>query len=412
MKAKSVWSAVLITVLCSALTLRPMPAGMAFTAPCPPFDEFLQRVNVAEGRAAKQALVNQFVDCLQDKNTPIIEAGSSQGFGRAVFLYQGPAARAAVAGDMNGWSPNTQPMTHVAETDLFYFVREFELDARLDYKFVINGSTWILDPLNERTMPGGFGPNSQFWMPDYVPPPEVEFYPSIPHGQIETFSLTSNILRNTRAISIYLPPDYRQSSDRYPVLYVHDGADYLNFAKINNIVDYLINQKTIPPIIVVMVPPVQRTVEYNMNPSFVEFFVNEVVATVDERYRTKPSPAFRGLIGDSLGGLAAVYMALVRPEVFGKSAGQSGAYFDRFLQLVGASDKKDVVFHLDVGTYESSVSGLNLLEANRRLRQIMMQKGYSVQYIEVHEGHSWGSWRARIDDALKLFWGVSGQQSK
>jgi enterochelin esterase family protein len=170
-------------------------------------------------------------------------------------------------------------------------------------------------------------------------------------------------------------------------------------------VDYLIHQGTIPSLIVVMVPPVQRTAEYQMNSAFVDFFVTEVVATIDGRYRTRPSPECRGLIGDSLGGLAAIYVAFSRPDVFGKSAGQSGAYFDSMITLVRDNPKRDVVFHLDIGTYETGVSGVSLLDLNRRMREVMVEKGYSLQYLEVHEGHSWGSWRARIDEALKFFWG-------
>ena len=35
----------------------------------------------------------------------------------------------------------------------------------------------------------------------------------------------------------------------------------------------------------------------------------------------------------------------------------------------------------------------------------MLSRRQQVQYREVPEGHSWGSWRARLAEALTFFWG-------
>ncbi|MCI0693235.1 T9SS type A sorting domain-containing protein [candidate division KSB1 bacterium] len=53
-------------------------------------------------------------------------------------------------------------------TNFWYLGKNFEPEARLDYKFVLNGSTWILDPHHNKTVLGGFGPNSELAMPLYV----------------------------------------------------------------------------------------------------------------------------------------------------------------------------------------------------------------------------------------------------
>jgi len=41
----------------------------------------------------------------------------------------------------------------------------------------------------------------------------------------------------------------------------------------------------------------------------------------------------------------------------------------------------------------------------RAMRDIMIQKGYPLLYKEVNEGHSWGNWRALIDEPLIYFFG-------
>ena len=40
------------------------------------------------------------------------------------------------------------------------------------------------------------------------------------------------------------------------------------------------------------------------------------------------------------------------------------------------------------------------------MKQVFEDKGYPLQYLEVNEGHSWGNWRALIDDPLRFFWGA------
>jgi enterochelin esterase-like enzyme len=39
------------------------------------------------------------------------------------------------------------------------------------------------------------------------------------------------------------------------------------------------------------------------------------------------------------------------------------------------------------------------------MKTILEAKGYPLQYKEVNEGHSWGNWRALIDEPLIWFFG-------
>lgn len=73
----------------------------------------------------------------------------------AHFVYRGSANYVNVPGDANEWNVNGSPMTRLSTTDLYYFTKSFESDARLEYKFYING-LWMVDPRNPRTAPGTF----------------------------------------------------------------------------------------------------------------------------------------------------------------------------------------------------------------------------------------------------------------
>jgi enterochelin esterase-like enzyme len=383
------------------------PAAVASAdSKCAPFDQLLARVVAASDSRAKSKMADDLLACVPPSGAPLMEKGTKDGFGRAIFLYRGPATLVALAGDMNSWTPS-EAFTPVSGTNLFYLSREYELDARLDYKFVLNDKDWIFDPMNPRRLAGGLGANSTFAMPGYAPPAELVPGPSLRHGAIENLTFASRILGDERQIKVYLPWGYKETKERYRTLYVHDGIDYLNLAKINEIVDAMIDSREIPPIIMVLVPPVDRDKEYLANADFARAVATELVPAIDAKYRTKPDASSRGVLGSSLGGLTAILLAGQYSQVFANGAGQSSAIFaDTDLDKLVTAPKDAARFHLDVGTYETSIFKVNLLEGNRRLRDSLQSRGYALEYTEVHEGHSWGNWPARVPEALRFFWAL------
>jgi len=88
---------------------------------------------------------------------------------RALFIYIGNAGSVSVPGDWNGWRTDADRMFRVGE-DLWILLKEFPIDARLDYKLYVDGR-WMLDSLNNRIVLGGLGPNSELVMPNHVFPP-------------------------------------------------------------------------------------------------------------------------------------------------------------------------------------------------------------------------------------------------
>jgi len=364
------------------------------------FADFRNQVEATSNVTEKMAMVDAYMQERAKIGFPVVEGEN------ATFVYRGIVSKQiTVAGDMNYWDTSKDVMTRLTETDLYYKTMIFPLDARLDYKFVRDGS-WILDPLNNLTILGGFGPNSELRMPNYVPPPEIEYYPSIPHGTIETIkNFHSNFLKNDRNIYVYLPPGYN-TSEAYPTFYVNDGREYIDLAYFNNVVDYLLNEGAIKKIIVVFVPPVNRAAEYHLNENYMKFIVDELVPYIDSHYSTLSGPSARGIMGASYGGLISIYIAYNRSDVFGMCAGQSSYYSaenDLMINAIRDGPKKDIRFYVDCGTFD--ITGF--IATNRQMRDAMLAKGYDLMYQEFHEGHSWGNWRARIDDILKFFFRIN-----
>lgn len=367
------------------------------------FDDFLDQVMAQPTITQMDSVINVFIESVEnDGGFPYIEGDNAH------FIYYNTANSVHVAGDFNGWNPNVGALTRLQPTYLYYSIHTFEMDARLDYKFVLNGGNWILDPLNPHTVPGGFGNNSELAMPDYVQPPEIEYYPEYQHGTVTNHSIYSDVMNQAYSYFVYLPPNYDESgAHHFPVMYLFDGQEYRNFASIQYTADYLINNGLMVDAILVMQIPRNRNVEYWLNDDFVEFIADELVPEIDNTYHTIDSPEARAVSGVSLGGLTSTYMCLQRADLFGLCAAQSPAYWVDDTQIFDMMNSigfdPDVKVYMDWGTYEPSIQGPAIVA-----RDWFMANGNAVIANEYHEGHSWGQWRAHIDDGLMfLFDGIT-----
>jgi hypothetical protein len=346
----------------STLTIPLEGLGILFG---PQFQLFVDRITAAP-YLERTAIVDSFLT--EHPIMPLIEQDSI-----CIFVYRGNATTVCVTGDANGWNTDESRMTTLSSTNLRYYSDVYEPDARLDYKFILNGSNWILDPMNPRICTGGGGPNSELAMPEYVQPPEIKYYPNIPHGTIHTFSL------------------------------FHDGLEYLTLGNANNIIDYLLSEGRINPIIAVFVPPVNRDDEYafNLTQQYESFIVDELMPHIDSTYRTLLDPGFRAMAGLSYGGLLTTQICYDRPESFGLAAAYSPSYWPNSLEVFNSvlgGLKKDIKWYVDWGTYETDIT------INARLfKECLEAREYELEWNEWHEAHSWGSWRAHLDNALEFF---------
>ncbi|MFH1161591.1 MAG: alpha/beta hydrolase-fold protein [bacterium] len=356
------------------------------------FQQFIEQL-YALPEAQRQAAVDSFLNA--GHTFPFTESDTL-----VSFVYRGNGQSLTLAGDASVWNPDID-LIQVPGTNFWYHSTHYEANARLDYKFVLNGSSWILDPLNPNTCLGGFGPNSELRMPDYVVPPEIAFDPSIPHGTLEDTLFASTNLGNTRTVKIYLPPGYSVTAQNYPVALFHDGIDYINLGDVRNIFDYLIAHQLMVPVIGIFVPPVDRTEEYagSKKELFRKFIVEELMPALDQRYRTDTSAQKRAMIGASNGGNISLYIGMKNPEIFGKIGAQSSNIQNMISNTFQGSDKLDLKLYLDIGVYDIPT----LIPLVKNFVNILQSKGYVYEFFEFPEGHSWGSWKGHLRLALIQF---------
>jgi enterochelin esterase-like enzyme len=363
---------------------------LSVSASAQTFSAFLTRVNSAPAQD-RPAIVDSFMAACPA--FPFIEQDTL-----CHYIYRGTANTVTIPGDANGWNPALWGMNRVSQTDFWYYDRVFESDARLDYKFVLNNSNWILDPRNPHQVMGGFGPNSELRMPDFVQPPAIENYPNIPHGALTDTMFASSHLGNTRRVRIYTPPGYAESGRSYPMLLVHDGLDYINLCYATRIFDYLIDQQQIEPLIAVFVPPVDRSPEYmgDQIEEFGLFVTQELLPFVDSNFRTFANPEFRGTVGASAGGNISLWLGVTYPNTFGQIAAQSAYVQQSITDTLEARADLPLRFYLDIGSYDID----ELIPLVQSTQQILQNQNYPYFYQLLHDGHSWGNWRAHLDEAL------------
>ncbi len=150
-----------------------------------------------------------------------------------------------------------------------------------------------------------------------------------PIPQYETFNIESKKVNETRVINVWTPPQYKEGSEKFPVLYMPDGGIKEDFPHIANTLSELISTKKIPPFILVGIENTERKrdltgftnsdYDKKMVPinggseNFRAFINDELFPEINKRYRTTND---KGIIGESLAGLFVVETLFLKPEMF------------------------------------------------------------------------------------------------
>ena len=239
--------------------------------------------------------------------------------------------------------------------------------------------------------------------------------PGVPAGNLTTAQIASVFLFGSRSLAVYTPPGYLYGAGPFPLLIVLDGSAYQGMIPLPVILDNLIAAGRIPPVLAVLVGRLdapEREWDLGCNPAFDRFLALEILPWMRQRYPVTTDPTRIVVTGSSLGGLAAVCAAIEFPRRLGNVISQSGSFSwkpegahrsEWVARRLGAGRRLPVRFVLDVGLLETGPAAPgspSLLEANRRVRDVLRAKGYDLRYTEVPGGHGPANWQTILPDEL------------
>ena len=150
------------------------------------------------------------------------------------------------------------------------------------------------------------------------------------HGTVhDDLFMTSDILGSERKFAVYLPPDYDTSERSYPVLYLLHGAGddqtgWVQFGEVLHIADKAIASGKATPMVIIMPDANTGKRGYFNDVSntwrYEDFFFEELMPHVEERFRIKSQKRYRAVAGLSMGGGGSFMYALHRPDLFSSAA--------------------------------------------------------------------------------------------
>jgi enterochelin esterase family protein len=345
--------------------------------------------------------IHPLLEKAREHGNPIIEGT------QVTFLWQGKVAPRLID-DVHGWEEYPQRMKRIAK-ELWGYSMQLPADAYLEYAFYdLASQQRVADPLNGKTVYNGFGNYNHFFsMPEYSPTSLVEFRKKIPHGKVTQHIVNTWMLADDgqRDIYLYRPP----VKEPVPLLIVYDGADYLERAKLNVIVDNLIHEKRIQPIAMAFLQNAgdRRAAEYACSDATIMWLDNIVLPLARKQLKLLDVKSHRGAygaLGSSFGGLMSVHTGLRMPEIFGRVISQSGVFESEgrdfaAVDLIRARQSREIKLWMDIGRFDW------LLEDNRRLQPILYENGYEVTYREFSGGHNYTCWQNEVGIALEKMFG-------
>lgn len=144
---------------------------------------------------------------------------------------------------------------------------------------------------------------------------------SLPSGYTHA-TYHSTLMNTDVGYSIYLPPNYSSSTDRYPVVYsLHGmgGNENGNCQTYSSVMQSGITGNSFSPVIVVFINGRGNTFFSDSKDGSVKCessIIKELIPHIDSTYRTKADRTQRAIEGISMGGFGSLMLGFKHPETF------------------------------------------------------------------------------------------------
>lgn len=242
-------------------------------------------------------------------------------------------------------------------------------------------------------------------------------------------------LQRRADIYVWLPPGYRRSRQRYPVVYLHDGGNLFDpktsFAgatwRADEAFTWLHEQGIDAIAVGIPCSPTRRIEEYTPSlgdrvleqqpglgrpagDDYVDFLADHLKPWVDHALRTLPGREHTLTAGSSMGGVISMHAWLRRQDVFGGIGAFSTAFWVpgeahlHDLEAAVAAPHPPTRFYLDVGgheTPEDPATQLAYRADTERVVAALQTADVPVRYTYDSAAHHFETaWAERLPQAL------------
>ncbi|RXJ50223.1 alpha/beta hydrolase [Gelidibacter gilvus] len=245
-------------------------------------------------------------------------------------------------------------------------------------------------------------------------------------AQIDTLQVWSASMKKSIPNLVIVPDAYDGQENNFPVLYLLHGAggDYTNWvAKVPDLKRYAdaYNMIIVCPDGGVTSWYFDSPIDDNMR--YETYLSKELIASIDQTYRTLAEKSGRAITGLSMGGHGAFYLAFKHQDIWGAAGSMSGGVdihpfpnnWDLAKRLGNYSEhpqnwETHTVINL---VYKLKGDSLKLIfdcglsdffyDANKRLHEKLVERNIPHDYIERPGNHNWEYWTNAIQYQLLFF---------
>jgi S-formylglutathione hydrolase FrmB len=248
----------------------------------------------------------------------------------------------------------------------------------------------------------------------------------VPGVTVQDVNFFSAALQRQMPYRVFLPAKL-VPGQKLPVVYLLHGGNggYRDWSN-----DSDVSQYAARGLILVMV---EGAFSYYMNAvgkpedKYEDYLVNDLISDVEARFPAARGRENRAIVGISMGGFAAIKLALSRPElfvfvgaispsidilhrrfsirrtgewwrirtIFGPSGSKSRQSRDPFLLVQSANPAVTPYIYLTAGEQEP------LLEPNRRFAARLREHNFAYEFHTKPGGHDWGEWDSQIPSCFE-----------
>ncbi len=250
----------------------------------------------------------------------------------------------------------------------------------------------------------------------------------VAQGRVDTIAVYSPSMKKTLKAAISFPSGYEKGESRYPVVYLlHGGSGAFSDWHQKVTEKGIVNQLAEEHKVLIVTPGVGPASYYYDSPlldsvRYETYMIQELIPFIDKNYRTLAQKESRAITGLSMGGHGAITLAAKHPTLFIAAGSMSGVMnidtdfwkvgedFRSLrkkgqIEMLGPINYQGPLFnpYTAVGLVDQLKSqkvsliidcGVDdfLIETNRQMHSLLMEKKVAHEYIERPGAHTWNYW--------------------